>query len=186
MSEYKDTLTLEKDFEQIAFRDGTKQKIKAYFHQKQAWICTDKQKGTLLKVKLIIRKDLDGKVKYSFCNMHRDSLLQIAQRQGQRVFVERIFEEGKNEIGMGDYQVRSWEGFHKHITLCFLAFYYVALQKVQYQDELLLTAPVIRKLVASNIISRWESLDSTMEICMQQLARYHCQIQHNLIRDSVT
>ena len=55
--------------------------------------------------------------------MDQDSLSQIAARQGQRVFVERIFEEGKNQIGMGDYPVRSWEGFHKHMTLCFLAFY---------------------------------------------------------------
>ena len=34
LNEYKSTLTLENDFEQIAFRDGTKQKIKAFFHQK--------------------------------------------------------------------------------------------------------------------------------------------------------
>ncbi|MEQ8554319.1 MAG: IS701 family transposase, partial [Cyclobacteriaceae bacterium] len=177
LREYGDTLNLEDDFEQIAFRDGSKQRIRAYFHQKQVWICTDQHKGTLLKLQLIIRKDPDGTVKYSFCNMHTETLPQIAARQGQRVFVERIFEEGKNEIGMGDYQVRSWEGFHKHITLCFLAFYYVAVQKVHHHECLPLTASVIRKLVAATIISRWESLDSTMELCMQQLARYHCQIQ---------
>ena len=186
LRQYMDTLALQKDFEQISFRDGTKQRISAYFHQKQVWICTNRQEGTLLKLQLIIRKDPDGTVKYSFCNMHRDSLSQIAARQGQRVFVERIFEEGKNEIGMGDYQVRSWEGFHKHITLCFLAFYYIALQKVQYDEELPLTAPLIRKLVASTIISRWESLDSAMELCIQQLARYHCQIQQNYKRNAVT
>lgn len=186
LRQYTDSLDLKNDFEQIAFRDGTKQKIKAYFHQKQVWICTDKQKGILLKLQLIIRKNLDGEVKYSFCNMHHDSLQQIAARQGQRVFVEKIFEEGKNEIGMGDYQVRSWDGFHKHMTLCFLAFYYVTFQKVQYEEDLPLTAPVIRKLVASTIFSRWQSLDSTMELCLQHLNRYHHQIQQNLIRDSVT
>ncbi len=186
LRQYRDTLILEDDFEQITFREGTKQKIRAHFHQKQVWICTDKQKGTLLKLQLIIRKNPDGEVKYSFCNMHQDSLPQIAARQGQRVFVERIFEEGKNQIGMGDYQVRSWDGFHKHMTLCFLAFYYVALQKVRYEEDLPLTAPLIRKLVASAIVSRWQSLDTTMELCMQQLARYHCQIQQNLKRDSVT
>ena len=186
LNQYTSRLTLENDFEQIAFRDGTKQKIKAFFHQKQVWICTDKQKGTLLKLQLIIRKDLDGTMKYSFCNMHQDSLPQIAARQGQRVFVERIFEEGKNQMGMGDYQVRSWEGFHKHITLCFLAFYYVAYQKLKYEEDLPLTAPVIRKLVASTIISRWESFDSTIDLCLQQLARYHCQIKQNLKQHYLT
>lgn len=72
------------------------------------------------------------------------------------------------------------------MTLCFLAFYYVALQKVTYDEDLPLTAPVIRKLVASTIVSRWQSLDGTMELCLQQLARYHCQIQQNLKRDSIT
>ena len=46
-----------------------------------------------------------------------------------------------------------------------------------------ITAPVIRKLVASTIISRWESLDITIDICIQQLARYHCQIKQNLKQD---
>ncbi|MEM6806540.1 MAG: IS701 family transposase [Bacteroidota bacterium] len=186
LSQYVATLNLENDFEQIAFRDGTKERIKAFFHQKQVWLCTDKQTGVLLKLQLIIRKDTDGKVKYSFCNLHQDSLSRIAVRQGQRVFVERIFEEGKNEIGMGDYQVRSWEGFHKHLTLCFLAFYYMTFQKVKYDEELPLTSPVIRKLVASTIISRWESLESTIDICIRNLHSYYCQTQQNLVRQLVT
>lgn len=186
LRQYTDSLNLENDFEQIAFRDGTKQRIRALFHQKQVWICTNKQKGTLLKLQLIIRKDPDGKVKYSFANMHHDSLPLIAARQGQRVFVERIFEEGKNEIGMGDYQVRSWHGFHKHMTLCFLAFYYMAFQKIQYKEDLPLTAPVIRKLVASTIVSRWQSLEKSIDLCLAHLYSYHYQIQQNLIRDSVT
>jgi SRSO17 transposase len=103
-------------------------------------------------LQLIIRKDLDGKLKYSLANMHQESLLTIAKRQGQRVFVEKIFEEGKNQIGMGDYQVRSWTGFHRHMTLCFLAFYYMTYQKIKYRSDVTLTAPIIRKLVASTFI----------------------------------
>lgn len=174
------------DFEKIVFRDGTRQKIKAWFHKQEIWICTDHERGTTLRLQLIIRKDLDGTVKYSFCNMHESSLLQIAQRQGQRVFVERIFEEGKNQIGMADYQVRSWSGFHKHMTLCFLAFYYIASQKILYENDLPLTAPVIRKLVASTIISKWESIDTTIELCLGHLRSYHTQISRNLKNDWVT
>ena len=62
----------------------------------------------------------------------------------------------------------------------------MTLQKVRHQEEIPLTAPVIRKLVAASIISRWESLDTTMELCMQMLARYHCQIQQNLKPEEVT
>jgi SRSO17 transposase len=185
LREYNGSLSFD-DFQQIAFREGTKQKIEALFHQKKVWICTNKENGSVLELQLIIRKNPDGTVKYSFCNMHHDNLSEIASRQGQRVFVERIFEEGKNQIGLGDYQIRSWQGFHKHMTLCFMAFYYVALQKIQYQEEMPLTAPIIRKLVAASIISRWESLDDTIALSIKIIAKYHGQIQHNLNREPVT
>lgn len=174
---YMESLTNE-DFELIAFRDGTKEKIKANFHRRKVWIATDKEES--FELELIIRKDIDGTIKYSLTNMGQLPLLQIAKRQGQRVFVERIFEEGKNQIGMGDYQIRSWAGFHKHMTLCFLAFYYLFEQKVKYEKEIKLTAPVIRKLVASTIISRWESTDATIENCLKWLNQYQRQINPNL------
>lgn len=173
----------EQDFKLLHFRDGTKQKIKAYFHQKEIWLPTEDEK--VLKLQLIIRKDIDGSLKYSLTNMHQESLLSIAKRQGQRVFVEKIFEEGKNQIGMGDYQVRSWSGFHKHMTLCFLAFYYMTYKKVEHGEGVLLTAPIIRKLVASTIASRWETMDTAIELCLQYIDQYQRQIQHNLKRDCV-
>ena len=184
--QYMNTLKPEDHFELINFREGTKQRIRAGFHQRQVWICTDKQEGKLLRLQLLIRRDTDGTVRYSFCNMHQERLQKIAARQGQRVFVERIFEEGKNQVGMGDYQIRSWVGFHKHITLSCLALYYMVLQKVKHQKELTLTAPIIRKLVAATIISRWENLDKAIELSSQQLARYHCQVFVNLKRDRLT
>ncbi len=172
------------DFKLLHFRDGTKQKIKAYFHQKEIWLPTEDEK--VLKLQLIIRKDMDGSLKYSVSNMQQESLLTIAKRQGQRVFVEKIFEEGKTQIGMGDYQVRSWHGFHKHMTLCFLAFYYITYKKLEHGQNLILTAPIIRKLVASTIFSRWEIMDTTIELCLQYIDQYQRQIQHNLKRDCVT
>lgn len=182
VKDYYQTLS-DSDFKQLHFRDGTKEKIRAYFHQKEVWLPLEGE--NTLKLQLIIRKDIDGTVKYSLANMHNESLLTIAKRQGQRVFVEKIFEEGKNQIGMGDYQVRSWFGFHKHMTLCFLAFYYMAFMKMEHDEELLLTAPLIRKLVASTITSRWESMDTAIELCLINIDSYQRQIRYNL-RNCVT
>ncbi|MGM0582096.1 MAG: hypothetical protein ACQETL_15540 [Bacteroidota bacterium] len=53
-------------------------------------------------------------------NMMEDRLDEFAVKQGERVFSEKIFEEGKNQVGLGDYQVRKWGGFHKHMTICFI------------------------------------------------------------------
>src|SRR5436305_3145952 len=40
---------------------------------------------------------------------------------GARWTVEQCFEVGKGEVGLDEYEVRSWQGWYRHITLCMLA-----------------------------------------------------------------
>jgi|SaaInlV_130m_DNA_3_1039695.scaffolds.fasta_scaffold22756_1 SRSO17 transposase len=35
--------------------------------------------------------------------------------------IEQCFEEAKDQLGLADYEVRTWHGWHRHMTLCFLA-----------------------------------------------------------------
>jgi SRSO17 transposase len=35
--------------------------------------------------------------------------------------IEQVFEEAKDQLGLADYEVRTWHGWHRHMTLCFLA-----------------------------------------------------------------
>jgi SRSO17 transposase len=35
--------------------------------------------------------------------------------------VEECFEAAKQEVGLADYEVRSWHGWHRHVTLAMLA-----------------------------------------------------------------
>ena len=44
---------------------------------------------------------------------------------GMRWPLETCFEEGKQYLGMGDYEVRSWRGWHHHMTLCILAHFFL-------------------------------------------------------------
>ena len=46
--------------------------------------------------------------------------------------IETCFETGKQELGMGDYEVRSWRGWHHHMTLVILALAFL----VRVQDRL--------------------------------------------------
>jgi SRSO17 transposase len=48
---------------------------------------------------------------------------------GMRWPIEQIFQVAKQHLGMGDYEVRSWPGWHHHMTLVILAhFFLVRLQ----------------------------------------------------------
>src|SRR6266581_1807659 len=49
------------------------------------------------------------------------TLAQMATAIGTRWTVEQCFEEGKGEVGLDHYEVRSWQGWYRHITLALLA-----------------------------------------------------------------
>lgn len=47
----------------------------------------------------------------------------------QRHRIEERFEFAKGECGMADYEVRSWVGWHHHMTMALLALWFVTLQQ---------------------------------------------------------
>jgi SRSO17 transposase len=49
------------------------------------------------------------------------ALQEMVQVIGTRWTVEQCFEVGKGEVGLDEYEVRSWQGWYRHITLCMLA-----------------------------------------------------------------
>ncbi len=47
--------------------------------------------------------------------------LDLARVAGRRWLVEDCFEAAKQEVGLADHEVRSWRGWHRHVTLAMLA-----------------------------------------------------------------
>jgi SRSO17 transposase len=50
---------------------------------------------------------------------------ELARMAGMRWPVETALENGKDDLGMGDYMVRSWIGWHHHMTQCILAHHFL-------------------------------------------------------------
>jgi SRSO17 transposase len=48
------------------------------------------------------------------------SLEELVRVAGCRWSIEVAFEQAKQEVGLDDYEVRSWDGWHRHITLALL------------------------------------------------------------------
>jgi SRSO17 transposase len=53
-------------------------------------------------------------------------LVDLARAAGRRWLVEECFEAAKQEVGLADYEVRSWRGWHRHVTLAMLALAFLA------------------------------------------------------------
>jgi len=72
---------------------------------------------------LLLRRNLDGsEPRYYLSNAPQDTpLLTLAQVAAARWVIETEFETAKGETGLDEYEVRSWAGWHHHITLALLA-----------------------------------------------------------------
>jgi SRSO17 transposase len=49
------------------------------------------------------------------------SLEEMVEAFGARWTVEQCFEEAKGEVGLDEYEVRSWQGWYRHVTLSMFA-----------------------------------------------------------------
>jgi len=81
---------------------------------------------------LLVRRSLDEGTKpaemaYVLVFAPTDtSLEEMVEAFGARWTVEQCFEEGKGEVGLDEYEVRSWHGWYRHITLSMLALAFLA------------------------------------------------------------
>jgi len=54
------------------------------------------------------------------------ALAELVRVAGSRWSIESSFKPAKGEVGLDQYEVRSWVGWHRHITLAMLAYAYLA------------------------------------------------------------
>lgn len=77
----------------------------------------------------MIRRSIDdGELAYYHCyNPQHAGFGELVHVAGARWPIEECFESGKNEVGLDNYQVRTWDAWHRHITLAMLAHTFLAL-----------------------------------------------------------
>jgi SRSO17 transposase len=72
----------------------------------------------------------DGDGSYALTNdLRATGLADLVRVQHRRPQVEQLFQEAKGEVGLGHYEVRSWVGWHHHMTLSLLALWYLHLER---------------------------------------------------------
>ncbi len=118
-------------------KEGSKGLIVAEVAAKRVVAVRDELPGP--EVWLVLRRHLEtGELKTYLCNAPVTIPLEtLVWVSGMRWPIEQSFEEGKQYLGMGDYEVRSWQGWHHHMTLCILAHHFV----VRLQQRLKKKAP---------------------------------------------
>jgi SRSO17 transposase len=63
------------------------------------------------------------------------SVHELIRIAGKRWVIEDCFEAAKGEVGLDEYEVRKWDGWQRHITLCLLSHAYLAVVRSVAEDE---------------------------------------------------
>ena len=87
---------------------------------------------------LLARRSLakPGELAYYLCfGPAGTTLAELVRVAGTRWAIEECFEEAKGEVGLDQYEVRRWEGWHRHITLAMLAHAYLTVIKYQAMEQ---------------------------------------------------
>ena len=150
----------ESDFELIKIRTTTKGYLKAKIHITRVWVWDKVNNDSeAIELTLIIRKDKhkdgNGKIKYSISNIQKEqrTIEQFAYMQGQRFLVEKTFKDASHDLGMSDYQMRTFRGWTNHMAIVTMVMLFVTTQKIKHVEYApLLSYNDVRQLLVSVLI----------------------------------
>jgi SRSO17 transposase len=86
---------------------------------------------------LVIRRNVADPtdVRYYLSNAPETTTeTELARLLGMRWPVELTFEQGKQEVGLDDYEVRSWQGWHHHMMMVMLAHHFLVWVRLEWKD----------------------------------------------------
>ena len=99
----------------------------------EAWVQTkeeDGRVGACERVVVIRTVAEESQVWYTLSSASVEvPLAVVVEAHSRRHGVEEVLQAGKGEVGLAHYEVRSWVGWHHHITLSLLALWFLILEK---------------------------------------------------------
>jgi SRSO17 transposase len=114
----------------LRIRDGSKGPLAFEFAAVRVWAVRHGKAGPA--VWLLVRRSLEPtpEVKYYVSNADASTPLKVlAEVACTRHAVEDYFEDAKSYLGMGQYETRSWVGWHHHMSLVAMAHLFITLTR---------------------------------------------------------
>ncbi len=171
-----------KDWKLEEIRDTTKGKLRLLVYKTEIWTWDGEEKSARKRT-LIITKTTGktAQIKYSFSNGELDQYdhQEYAYFVAQRYWVERTFDNAKNELGMSDYQTRKWKSWQHHHSLVMLASLFIMRQQIDFESEVpLLSFRDARILVVLQVFGTEEDV----ELRLNQMEKRHKKRKYDIDR----
>ncbi|MBN1351891.1 IS701 family transposase [candidate division KSB1 bacterium] len=116
-------------------RQSTRGPLTVKVLHRRVWLWDNKEQQAHLWHLIVSRgHNSRNELKYSVSNAAPDTTVaRLAFMQGQRYWVERALEDGKSTVGLAEYQVRGWTGWHHHMALVMLSMLFILKTKIKYK-----------------------------------------------------
>jgi SRSO17 transposase len=105
----------------------------------EAWVQTKDEEGRVgRRERLVVIRTVDQEPRcwYTLSNASAEvPLVKVVEVHSRRHGVEELFGAGKGEVGLDHYEVRSWVGWHHHMTLSVLALWFLQLERNRLGGE---------------------------------------------------
>ena len=123
----------------VRMADGVGNGVGAHLPGEEVWIVGEERKG--------------GERKYYACNLPKSATLQqLVDITKKRWACEHGHRELKQEVGLSDFEGRSWRGLHHHAVLCLIALAFLQWVRLEQPDDVLgETVPAVRMELAGVI-----------------------------------
>ena len=122
----------------LVLRDTTKGELEVEVLHQWVWVW-DGKTPQARRWRLIVQRDAatQSEYKYAWSNAGAEVGWEtVARQHGQRYWIERAFEDGKGQVGLGDYQVRGWRAWHHHMAMVMMAMLFLVEERQEQQPAL--------------------------------------------------
>jgi SRSO17 transposase len=111
-------------WKRIVVRDGHKGELTV--EAAEAWVRTKRDGRVGPTERLVVIRTVEREPRTWYVLTDADhSLETIVRVHAARHRIEQVFQVAKGEVGLAHYEVRSWVGWHHHMTLALLAMWFV-------------------------------------------------------------
>jgi SRSO17 transposase len=125
----------ESRWERITVRDGEKRPLVVDAMSVRVRAKEDGRIGPEERL-VVIRPVGESRIDYALSNAGPEvPLAEVVRAQRQRHRIEEVFEAGNGEVGLDHYEVRGWVGWHHHMTLSFMALWFLCLERRRVGGE---------------------------------------------------
>ena len=128
----------ESDWKKVTLRESTKGTLAVEVLHRRVWLW-DGEESSAHCWHLIVRREMGSphEIKYSLSNAPEAATSErLAFQQSQRYWVEQALRNAKSEVGMADYQLRLWQGWHHHMAMVMLAMLFMFEVRREHKEDL--------------------------------------------------